>query len=407
MCSSAGLRLAMRFARLYVDVGMGEKLVAASKQHLLPSLTKKMVQRFMGSCDESGVVPVPPLLKVPDSVHHEQPPAVRLAGPLARLREAQVAALGGEECVAHAAVLGTRLGAGLGTHDEEDFGLSVLDWACRNAGVLGVDTDLDSAGKAMEWLLAEHSADPGFTVNLRGNPRSPKKVLEAAARAAESLELRRLQCTGELFDSNPIGVKGFIKRNVDVAFDPHQVVPMSELYSPNSWHGDRYVPSEAEEQLLTNPSAKRKATVRIEEILSFEYLQYVGQMLSNCLRIEKRGGTSLFKYLSRARARRSSFWVMTVTPEDSEEIADRSVEHLLLIEVFNEIRVVHQAEGPHPRRWPRRDAWAWLQEWAEREGLQPDGPEGVTVGPGGWGWDVDERWSQGGGPWDIRNCFLW
>lgn len=47
-------------------------------------------------------------------------------------------------------------------------------------------------------------------------------------------------------------------------------------------------------------------------------------------------------------------------------------------EVYNGLNVIHQAEGPHPRRWPRADAWRWLQEWAQQEGLRPDGPEGVT-----------------------------
>ena len=46
-------------------------------------------------------------------------------------------------------------------------------------------------------------------------------------------------------------------------------------------------------------------------------------------------------------------------------------------QVYNGLNVIHQAEGPHPRRWPRADAWRWLQEWAQQEGLRPDGPEGV------------------------------
>lgn len=76
------------------------------------------------------------------------------------------------------------------------------------------------------------------------------------------------------------------------------------------------------------------------------------------------------------------------------------LQHLLLVEVYNDLRVIHQAEGPHPRRWPRRDAWGWLQEWAEQEGLVPDGPEGVTVGP-------YEEYTRHHDCWDIRRCFLW
>ena len=70
------------------------------------------------------------------------------------------------------------------------------------------------------------------------------------------------------------------------------------------------------------------------------------------------------------------------------------------VEVYNGLNVIHQAEGPHPRRWPRADAWTWLQEWAAQEGLRPDGPEGVTVGPyGAYEGSMDK--------WDISRCFMW
>lgn len=92
---------------------------------------------------------------------------------------------------------------------------------------------------------------------------------------------------------------------------------------------------------------------------------------------------------------------MTITTElhdGKETTAD--VQYLLMIEVYNQMKLIHQAEGPHPSRWPRADAWKWLQEWANREGLSPDGPEGVTVGPyDGYVGDLDG--------WDIRRCFLW
>lgn len=92
---------------------------------------------------------------------------------------------------------------------------------------------------------------------------------------------------------------------------------------------------------------------------------------------------------------------MTITAEEEEEGEEVApVQHLLLMEVYNGLNVIHQAEGPHPRRWPRLDAWQWLQEWAEQEQLRPDGPEGVTVGPYG---SYDGRMDR----WDIRRCFLW
>ena len=75
------------------------------------------------------------------------------------------------------------------------------------------------------------------------------------------------------------------------------------------------------------------------------------------------------------------------------------VQHMLLMEVYNGLNVIHQAEGPHPRRWPRMDAWTWLQEWAEQEGLRPDGPEGVPWQP--WfkmNWDPTPRYLR----WTLR-----
>lgn len=403
LCSFPALRLGMRFARLAAAVGQGESPVDAAKKYLTPALTKKMVRAFMAG-PGADHVPPPPLLEVPDNLHFAQPDSVRLLSPLGRLRAAQVAALGGPAHVARAAVLGTRLGVDLAPPEVEEFAISVLEWACRFADAPELQ-DVDVAGRAMDWLLAERVADAGFSLTLHGNPRSPKKVAAAAERARASLELQRLQTTGELFDPNPTGIKGFLRRNVSAAFDPGCSVAMSERRPPNSWNGDRYQPCEEEELLLKDPDARRMATVRVEEILSFEYLQYVGRTLQNCLQAQRRGGSSLFKYLSRARARDSSFWVMTITADDQEEEGgSRDVEHLLLVEVYNRLRVIHQAEGPHPRRWPRADAWAWLKEWAQEQGLRPDGPEGVTVGPGGYeDWDGNDNVD----PWDIRGCFLW
>jgi len=93
---------------------------------------------------------------------------------------------------------------------------------------------------------------------------------------------------------------------------------------------------------------------------------------------------------------------MTITSEADEEDTDSRevVQELLMIEVYNDLKIIHQAEGPHPRRWPRPDAWRWLQEWAEQQGLRPDGPEGVTVGP-------YEGYEGRRDRWDISRCFLW
>ncbi|CAJ1437459.1 unnamed protein product [Effrenium voratum] len=300
--------------------------------------------------------------------------------------------------------------------EEEAFALEVMSWMSRFADSPELE-DKHSAAQCVEWLLAQRSLDAKFSLVLSGNPRAPKKVLAAAKRDAATLELQRLQSSGQRFLPNPAGIKGFVKRGVLAAFGSPYESPsgswlpkglkafvgegsLVEPVAPNSWHGDDYEPCNAEARFLKDPQRLRKATVRIDEIMSFEYMQHVGQVMANCLRVERRGGMSLVKYLSRAKSRDSSFWVMTITAEPEEDEEEAPVQHLLLMEVYNGLRVIHQAEGPHPRRWPRLDAWRWLEEWADQEKLRPDGPEGVTVGPyEAYDADMDR--------WDIRRCFLW
>eukprot|EP00971_Amphidinium_carterae_P137366 2722005-Amphidinium_carterae.1 len=253
--------------------------------------------------------------------------------------------------------------------------------------------------KAVEWLLCQRALDSNFSLYVAGNARTPKKVAAAAEKAQASLDLSRMQTSGQRFMPNPLGIKGFVKTGVTTAFGSPFADQFTE-WVPNSWQGDEYEPSELELHYLQDKSNQRRATVRVDEIMTFEYLQHVGAQMKNCLRVERRGGSSLVKYMRRVIARESSFWVMTITSEPSEDDANSKevMEELLLIEVYNDLRVIHQSEGPHPRRWPRPDAWGWLQEWAAQEGLRPDGPEGVTVGP--YGGRPRE-------PWDIRHCFLW
>ncbi|CAE8619301.1 unnamed protein product [Polarella glacialis] len=421
LCSGAGIQLCVRFVRLFAEIGAGEtKPVNAARELLTPALTKKMVGTLLG--DAARSIPEPPPIEIPDDIRHVQPPSVTLASPLAELRRAQVAALGGPAELAEALCTSTSLGKDLGSPQEEEVAMTILTWACRFSEEPEL-RDAESAGAMVEWLLAQFIVDPQFSLVLGGNPRAAKKVLAAARRDAASLELSRLQGAGQRFLRNPAGVKGFVKRGVMAAFgSPFQgglttqmlkAMGMQGLYResteepPNSWGGDQYEPSQLEQDHLADPKVVRKATVRIDEIMSFEYLQHVGQQMKNCLRVEKRGGQSLMKYVSRVKSRDSSFWVMTITAEaaaqaeDGEESSEEApVQHLLLMEIYNGLRVVHQAEGPHPRRWPRTDAWSWLQEWSEQEKLSPDGPEGVTVGPYG-------EYEGSAGPWDIRRCFLW
>jgi len=419
LCSGAGIQLCTRFALLFAEVCRGDrKPVAAAQDLLTPNLSKKMVSRFLQGSDSK--LPPPAPVEVPESVRHVQPLSVILASPLVALRRAQMESLGGPAVFAEA-LARTQLGKDLGSEEEEEFALSILSWACRFAEEEELQ-DPSKAAQAVEWLLAQRMLDPKFSLVVAGNPRAPKKVLEAARKDAATLELQRLQMSGQRFLPNPGRIRGFVKKGVLAAFgSPYsedfagngKVLPQGlramlgmdgtnfrEPEPPNSWHGDSYEPCAAERSFLQDEKFLRKATVRIDEILSFEYLQHVGQTMKNCLRAERRGGMSLMKYLSRVKARESSFWVMTITAEPTEEEEEAPLQHMLLMEVYNGLNVIHQAEGPHPRRWPRADAWTWLQEWAAQEGLRPDGPEGVTVGPyGAYEGSMDK--------WDIRRCFMW
>ncbi|CAJ1401457.1 unnamed protein product [Effrenium voratum] len=412
LCSGAGASLCVSFIRLFREVCQGERKPLAAAQDLLsPTLTKKMVNQLLGG----STLPTPPPVEVPDEARHIQPLAVTLASPLMLLRRAQLAQLNAPEAMAEA-LAQTNLAKDLGSPEEEAFALEVMSWMSRFADSPELE-DKHSAAQCVEWLLAQRSLDAKFSLVLSGNPRAPKKVLAAAKRDAATLELQRLQSSGQRFLPNPAGIKGFVKRGVLAAFGSPYESPsgswlpkglkafvgegsLVEPVAPNSWHGDDYEPCNAEARFLKDPQRLRKATVRIDEIMSFEYMQHVGQVMANCLRVERRGGMSLVKYLSRAKSRDSSFWVMTITAEPEEDEEEAPVQHLLLMEVYNGLRVIHQAEGPHPRRWPRLDAWRWLEEWADQEKLRPDGPEGVTVGPyEAYDADMDR--------WDIRRCFLW
>eukprot|EP00967_Tisochrysis_lutea_P112641 scaffold178174_cov30-Tisochrysis_lutea.AAC.2 len=68
----------------------------------------------------------------------------------------------------------------------------------------------------------------------------------------------------------------------------------------------------------------------------------------------------------RARRRISSFWSFTFTYDDSE-----APTHVLLAEIWHtrQGNIIRQAEGPRPRTLPGPEAWYWLNEWCEREGV--------------------------------------
>ena len=109
-----------------------------------------------------------------------------------------------------------------------------------------------------------------------------------------------------------------------------------------------------------------QTTVRVAEILSLRRLIYEGEQLGNCLRDKPR---SQIKYVSRARQRASSFWSLT----RSRPRADGAprVEHLCLIEVWHlrQGNIIRQAEGLRPRTIPSAEAWYWLEQWCDAEGV--------------------------------------
>ena len=102
------------------------------------------------------------------------------------------------------------------------------------------------------------------------------------------------------------------------------------------------------------------------EIGSLRRLIYEGKQLDNCL--EDRYDSQL-KYVMRARQRVSSFWSFTVTYEDADEPV-----YMLLAEVWHlrQGNIIRQAEGPRPRTIPGPEAWYWLTEWCDAEGVNLD-----------------------------------
>lgn len=70
--------------------------------------------------------------------------------------------------------------------------------------------------------------------------------------------------------------------------------------------------------------------------------------------------------MQRARQRVSSFWSLTYTrPGESQP------EHKCLIEIWHlrEGNIVRQAEGPRPRTIPAPDAFYWVEQWCEEQGV--------------------------------------
>ena len=151
----------------------------------------------------------------------------------------------------------------------------------------------------------------------------------------------------EAFQPNPRGLKGLFELEATIPAGTAVKVPYDGTYE---------LGGEGE-------PGSRKATVRIAEILSLSRLFYEGEQLCNCLEDSRR---SQSKYLSRARARVSSFWSLT-----RQAAGATKAEHLCLIEVWHmrDENIIRQAEGPHPRTIPTPEAWYWMDKWCKAEGI--------------------------------------
>jgi len=238
--------------------------------------------------------------------------------PTHALRIAQVTALGGSENMSIAAC-NSSLGRTLGSISEEEFAQSMLQWMCTR------EADLDNVNNAMvmNHLLVnfEAHAAKGEMFSMKG--RTPSSVLRTAS-------------------------------------DVQEIFSRSGL-SNMSWE---------------DPDAESKAHkyVEVREILSATMLLQVGQAMENCL--SKPQG--IHKYSHRARSKSSSFWIVCYRDAESvlrnqdkiqNEEDTESLECIMVFEVWNESKIVHQAEGPGSSV-PSRAAQRHMRTWAEAQDVQ-------------------------------------
>ena len=318
--SEAAHRIARAFVAVHAAAGSGENSVLKELQARVgPAVSKAAAKEFVKLAAEEG----------------------GSSSPLHALRRAQVAALGGEAWVGDAACA-SRLGGAIGRGEpSEDFALVALDWVVRHQeGFAGPE----EATGMLDFLLEMRANDPEYTCVGR-TPKTVTVALEAFT--ASTMPTNRSSNLGDLedeqFQPNPRGLKGWFELKAAMPAGTRVRVPYEGVYD----FADGLEP----------------ATIRVAEILSFRRLEYEGEQLWNCLEDSRR---SQAKYLSRARARVSSFWSLTKQREGAP------VQHLCLIEVWhmgggrNEIR---QAEGPRPRTIPSAEAWYWMERWCDREGV--------------------------------------
>jgi hypothetical protein len=229
----------------------------------------------------------------------------------------------------------------------EEAGLAYIDWVCKHADELrepaNVATAIDYA------LEMRKGQEPGFS--LAG--RTPKTV--AAAMDAYALTTVKFD-KDEIFEPNPYGIKGLFLMNATIPKGTVVEIPYDD--PRNGGHGNYVLGPGGKEGRGVRP-----CTVRVAEVGSLRELIRQGNKLNNCL--ENRYDSQV-KYVMRARQRTSSFWSFTFSYE-----GDTEPTHVLLLEVWHlrQGNIVRQAEGPRPRTLPGPEAWYWMVQWCEREGV--------------------------------------
>lgn len=355
--SEAAHRISLAFLEVHAAAGAGAaSVLAALRTAVSPTVSKSAAKEFvkLGVVGTGGEVSKGD----DDDAKEEVVAAAPMANPLHALRRAQVLSLGGESWVADAAcesrlggaILRTEGGEGekeeaaasVGTGPSEEYALMCLDWIVRH------QSQLDSpyvATSLLNFFFEMRSIDPTYTCV----GRTPKTV-SAALEAYTATTVDFGSAPDESFQPNPRGLKGLFQLQATIPAGTVVEVP--------------YYYNSGEEKLGgKGQKGSSPAAIRIAEILSLQRLFYEGEMLDNCLQ-GARGSQA--KYLSRARARVSSFWSLT------KQEPGKDVEYMCLIEVWhlgqgrNEIR---QAEGPRPRTIPDAEAWYWMDKWCTQEGI--------------------------------------
>ena len=349
--TEAAHRISNAFLQVQVAAGKGDASVLAMLREVVsPTISKAAAKQFVKQLAGSK------------GDGEEEEAAVEEEGsttnPLHALRRAQVAALGGADWLGEAACA-SKLGSSLqrrvseeGDGDDEKetsrystagpseaFAQVALEWVVRHEEGL---TSKEQAASILNFFVEMNTLESTYTPV----GRTPKTVSEALEAYTASTFQFADDGLDEAFQPNPRGIKGLFELGASIPEGTVVRVP---------YDGKHELGGEGQ-------PGQEVGSIRIAEILSLRRLFYEGEQLINCLEDSRR---SQIKYLSRARARVSSFWSLT------KQVDRGQVEHLCLIEVWhvrdgNEIR---QAEGPRPRTIPSAEAWYWLDKWCKREGV--------------------------------------